>query len=255
MWFTLCTLSIIRILPRNKQKSIFVRSVSMVPYGVIVNASAIAVGGLLGAILGKFFPKRVLDALPPTFGLSAMSIAFVNVIKLNNLSVVILSLIVGTVIGELLRLEGRAEAAVGKLGPLCKEENRGLFLSLVVLFCASGTGIFGSMQAGMNADHSILYAKSILDFFTAFAFATTLGILVSSIAIIQTIVQLILFFFSSSFLGALQPHLIANFQAVGGLITFAIALKMLKLKELKVLNYTPALIVVFGMTKLWEVLM
>lgn len=226
----------------------------MIPYGVLVNAAAIAIGGALGAFLGKFFPKRVLDALPPTFGLSAMSIAFVNVIKLDNMSVVILSLILGTVIGELLRLESKAEAAVGKLGSLCKEENRGLFLSLVVLFCFSGTGIFGSMQAGMNADHSILYAKAILDFFTAFAFATSLGILVSTIAIAQTLVQLTLFFFSLTFLGTLPSHMISNFQAVGGLITFAIALKILKIKELKVLNYTPALLLVFGMTKVWAMI-
>jgi hypothetical protein len=199
--------------------------------------------------LAKYLPKSLLKALPPVLGLCALSIGLVNIIKLDNLLVVILSLILGTIVGELGKLEERATRLVGKLGPLCKEENRSLFLSLVVLFCASGTGIFGSLQAGMTGDHSILYAKAILDFFTSFSFSLTLGILISAIALPQMLFQALLFYFAGGFLSTLPVAMVANFQAVGGLITFAIGLRILQIKELSILNFTPALLLVFPLTQ------
>ena len=224
----------------------------MIPFGVFANGGAVAVGGILGSLMAKHLPKSVLKALPPVLGLCALSIGLVNIIKLDNLIVVILSLILGTIVGELVRLEDRAATLVAKLGPMCQEENRSLFLSLVVLFCASGTGIFGSLQAGMTGDHSILYAKAILDFFTSFSFALTLGLLVSAIAIPQMLFQTLLFYIAGGFLSMLPAGMTANFQATGGLITFAIGLRILQIKELSVLNFTPALLLVFPLTQLLE---
>ena len=224
----------------------------MIPFGVFANGGAVAIGGLFGILMARYLPKSLLKALPPVLGLCALTIGLVNIIKLDNLLVVILSLILGAIVGELGRLEERAASLVAKLGPLCKEENRSLFLSLVVLFCASGTGIFGSLQAGMTGDHSILYAKAILDFFTSFSFALTLGILISAIAIPQMLFQALLFYVAGGFLSTLSVVTIANFQAVGGLITFAIGLRILQIKELSVLNFTPALLLVFPLTQLLE---
>ena len=228
------------------------RDFPMIPFGVLANGGGIAAGGILGILLAKYLPKSLLKALPPVLGLCALSIGLVNIIKLDNLLVVILSLILGTIVGELGKLEERATKLVGKLGPLCKVENRSLFLSLVVLFCASGTGIFGSLQAGMRGDHSILYAKAILDFFTSFSFSSILGILISAIAIPQMLFQVLLFYVAGGFLSMLPVGMVANFQAVGGLITFAIGLRILQIKELSVLNFTPALLLVFPLTRLLE---
>jgi uncharacterized protein len=224
----------------------------MIPFGVFANGGAVAAGGLFGILMARYLPKSLLKALPPVLGLCALSIGLVNIIKLDNLVLVILSLILGAIAGELGRLEERAAKLVAKLGPLCKEENRSLFLSLVVLFCASGTGIFGSLQAGMTGDHSILYAKAILDFFTSFSFALTLGILISAIALPQMLFQALLFYIAGAFFSTLPVGMIANFQAVGGLITFAIGLRILQIKELSVLNFTPALLLVFPLTWIWE---
>lgn len=222
----------------------------MIPYGVLANGSGIVLGGLLGCLIAKYLPQSLIKALPQVLGLSAICIGIVNIIKLDNMIVVMLSLILGTIIGELAALERRAIVFVKKLGPLCKEENRSLFLSLVVLFSASGTGIFGAMQAGITNDHSILYAKAILDFFTAFSFATSLGLMIASIAIPQMSLQALLFFLAWAFFGSLPAEMVANFQATGGLITFAIGVKILNIKELNILNYTPALLIVFPLTKL-----
>ncbi len=227
----------------------------MIPYGTLVNSAAIIFGGLLGTLFGKHIPKHIQNALPPVFGMSSIGIGIVSVMKLETLPVVVLSLIVGTIIGELFRFELRANKLVGKLGRFCADENRELILTLVALFAFSGTGIFGSLHAGMTDNHSILYTKSILDFFTAFSFAAILGFIIILIAVPQFILQLALFLFAWLVLDEIPAIMIGNFQAVGGLITIAIGLKILKIKELDVINMLPGLALVFPFTSLWDKLM
>lgn len=224
----------------------------MIPYGVFTNSSAVLLGGIVGVLGTRLFSKELLASLSPVLGLGAIGIGIVNTVKLESLPPVILALILGTLIGEAMKLEARANKAIGRLESFIKVPDRALYLSLVVLFCASGTGIFGSLHAGMSADHSILYTKSILDFFTAFSFAATLGIAVSYIALPQFLVQSTLFYSAAFALHSVDLTMIANFQAVGGLITFAIGIRILKLREMNILNYTPALVLIFPLTMIWE---
>ncbi len=169
------------------------------PIGVIVNVSAVAIGGIIGYLLRKRFPKCWIDTLPLIFGLCATTMGISFIIKLNNLSALVLAMIIGTMIGEYFQIEDRISTSITKLTqamPSAKmsPEQMEMFTAILVLFCASGTGIFGAMDAGINGDHSVLFAKAILDFFTAIIFGITLGIAVSFIAIPQGIIQLILFF-------------------------------------------------------------
>jgi len=173
----------------------------------------------------------------------------------ESLPVVVLSLILGTLIGEAALLEKRAHRGISKLESVISVKDTSLYLSLVVLFCASGTGIFGSLHAGMSGDHSVLYTKSILDFFTAFSFAATLGYAVSLIALPQFVIQAALFYLAYWMLNRDEPAMIANFQAVGGLITFAIGIRILNLREMSVLNYTPALLLVFPLTTIFSTIL
>ncbi len=227
----------------------------MIPFGVLTNSSAILAGGLLGVIGAKILPAHLLASLTPVLGLGAMGIGIVNVIKLESLPVVVLSLILGTLIGEAALLEKRAHRGISKLESVISVKDTSLYLSLVVLFCASGTGIFGSLHAGMSGDHSVLYTKSILDFFTAFSFAATLGYAVSLIALPQFVIQAALFYLAYWMLNRVEPAMIANFQAVGGLITFAIGIRILNLREMSVLNYTPALLLVFPLTTIFSTIL
>jgi len=224
----------------------------MVPLGILVNAGSIAIGALLGASCKSLIPSHALKALTPIFGLSALAIGMVNVIKMDSLPVVILSIILGTLIGELLYIEKRTSVAVNALGKLVQPEHRDLFLTLVVLFCMSGTGIFGSLQSGMDGDNTILYSKSILDFFTAFSFATLIGYSVALITLPQIFIQGLLYLFAVFFLKSIPSTMLSNFQAVGGLITFAIGLRIMQIKHLAVLNTIPSLALVFLITKIWD---
>lgn len=77
---------------------------------------------------------------------------------------------------------------------LSQEEFTSTLVTIIILFCASGTGIYGSIVSGMTGDHTILISKSILDLFTAAIFGCTLGAVVSLVAIPQCIIFLLLFY-------------------------------------------------------------
>ena len=101
------------------------------------------------------------------------------------------------------------------------------------------------MNSGMTGDHSILYAKSVMDFFTAMIFGTTAGYLVGFIAVPQLIIGTLLFYGASFILPLVTDIMLANFKACGGIITLAVGLKISNIKKTRVLNILPALVLVF----------
>ena len=219
------------------------------PYGVIVNCGAVLLGGLIGAFLKNHFSDKLKEALPNVFGLSAITMGVTLMIKLESLSAVIMALILGTVVGELLKLEEgllhglrRLES---KLPSSLDEKQLDVLISMIILFCFSGTGIFGTMNSAMTGDHSILYAKAIMDFFTAIIFGTTAGYLVGLVAVPQLMVGLLLFSGASYILPLVTDTMLNNFKACGGIITLAVGLKIAGIKQSRVLNMLPALVLVF----------
>lgn len=227
------------------------------PIGVIVNVMSVFLGGILGAVMGKFIPDRINKSLTGIFGLSAMLIGLSMIGQLNSLSAVILSLIVGGLIGEIFKLEQSVNNGVSFVahalpGGLLTDEQRDNIISMIVIFCFSGTGWFGSMNAGITGDHSILFAKSIMDFFTAVIFGATSSYLVGLIAIPQCVLFLVLFYASKLLMPLMTTGMIGDFKTVGGIITFALGLKLSKIRHYDAINLLPALILVFFVSYWWE---
>lgn len=243
------------------------------PIGVIVNACSVLFGGLIGAFLGDRIPERLRLALPLTFGAASMGMGVNYIVKLHVLPAVILALILGSAIGELIRLEekigkwaqsvrgpverlfGGKKTSAAQLEVAATSDNQNAFMEkfvgILILFCASGTGIFGALNEGMTGDHSILLTKSILDFFTAGIFATSLGYLVGFICIPQIIILLALFFGSTFILPLTTPALIADFTSLGGMIMLATGLRISGIKAFPVANMIPGLILVMPISYLW----
>ena len=219
------------------------------PYGVIINCGAVLLGGFIGAFLKNRFSEKLKEALPNIFGLSAITMGITLIVKLESLSAVILAMIMGTVIGELLGLEERLLHGLRRLEaklPFSLDERQlDVLISMIILFCFSGTGIFGAMNSAMTGDHSILYAKAIMDFFTAAIFGTTAGYLVGFVAVPQLVVGLLLFGGASYILPFVTDTMLNNFKACGGMITLAVGLKIAGIKHSRVLNMLPALVLVF----------
>lgn len=229
------------------------------PIGVLIDSSSILIGGIIGAIAGNKIPEKISNSLTGIFGLSAITMGITLIIQMDALTAVVMSLIVGTLLGECLNLEnslirGLSFCASKLPGKDLSKEQMDNLISMIILFCFSGTGIFGSINSGISGDHTILIAKSIMDFFTAIIFGAITGYLVSAIAIPHIILNVFLFFFGSLLFPLLTDSMVQDFKAVGGIITFAVGLKISKVRHYQVLNMVPALILVFLFSKLWNLL-
>ncbi|MGN0971124.1 MAG: DUF554 family protein, partial [Aristaeellaceae bacterium] len=148
------------------------------PVGVICNVLAVALGGLTGSLAGNRLSREFKEKLNLVFGICSMGIGISSIILMQHMPAVILALILGTILGIATHLGKHIENGGKRLAKLIPGQgatDNALLVTTIVLFCASGTGIYGAIVSGMSGDHSILLAKSILDLFTAMIFACSLG--------------------------------------------------------------------------------
>ena len=233
------------------------------PTGVIINALSVAVGGVIGALVGPKLPARLYAELTKIFGICSMGMGVSAIGLMKNMPAVIFAVIIGTAIGLAVDLGGIInrgaacmEKPVGKLFPnknktLSKEEYMSMLVTIIVLFCASGTGIYGSLDSGMSGDHTILISKSILDFFTAMIFGGTLGMVIVAVAIPQCIIFLIIFAAAKFIFPLTTPDMIADFKACGGFLLLATGFRIAKIHDFPVADMIPAMMLVMPVSWLW----
>lgn len=234
------------------------------PIGVFVNVVSVVLGGLFGALAGHKLPASLKTELNVVFGVCSMGIGISSIVLMKNMPAVIFAVVVGTAVGLACRL-GLAirrgaewmQKPIARLfhsgqGSVSGEDFSSSRVTLVVLFCASGTGIYGTLTSGMTGDHTILIAKSVLDLFTAAVFACNLGVVVSAVAVPQLIVFLALFFCVKLIFPLTTPDMIDDFKACGGILMLATGFRMAKIKEFPVADMIPAMILVMPVSWLWS---
>ena len=224
------------------------------PIGVILNVLAVVLGGFLGSIAGNRLPERLKQGMTTIFGFCAMSIGISSIVLMKNLAAVIFSVIAGSFIGILLNIDGGIRAGTARLLNRLHFDtgmDEPLMVTAIVLFCASSTGIYGSLISGITGDHSILIAKSILDFFTAMIFACRLKKATMLIGIPQLVILMLLFFSARLILPLTNDSMIADFKACGGIILLATGFTIMKVREVPVANMIPAMVLVFPVSALW----
>lgn len=227
--------------------------------GPFINAGAVLIGGLIGALLSQRLPERIRVSMTSIFGLASLGIGLLLVIKCANMPVMVLATLMGALIGEFCYLEKGINNGVSwmqkrLLKPGKSREHENViqsFVAIIVLFCASGTGIFGSMREGMTGDPTILIAKSFLDFFTAMIFACSLGFAVCAISVPMLVIQLTLAFCAFMILPLTTPAMMADFTAVGGLLLLATGLRICGIKMFAVVNMLPALLLAMPISAAW----
>ncbi|HID3000926.1 TPA: DUF554 domain-containing protein [Klebsiella pneumoniae] len=213
--------------------------------GIFVCSGSLLVGALAGASLNRFIPEHFKKTLPLIAGLISISMGIFFVNKLHNLPPIALAIIVGTIIGGLLNIEKWIERA----GTTLRSPIERIFPAQS---CASGTGIFGALTEGMTGDPTILLTKSILDFFTAAIFASTLGYIITVIFIPQLIVFVILFFAATFIMALINPSMIADFTACGGIIMLATGFRLCGIRAFPTANMLPSLILVMPFSAAWQ---
>lgn len=236
------------------------------PTGPIIDAVATLLGALLGGLFGNKIPDRLRRALPLTFGAASMAMGIVMTVKAHSLPPVIFALLIGSAIGELLKIESGIECAAGKLkepvqkffhqqgSEVDQEEFLSKYVSVLILFSASGTGIFGALNEGLTHDTSVLISKAFLDFFTSGIFAAAIGYIVTTTVIPQIIILVGLYFLSHVIMPLIQPYMIADFSACGGIIMFVTGLRIAGIKNFPIANMLPALVLVMFVSYYWQII-
>lgn len=227
------------------------------PSGIIINVSAVMLGGLAGALLGPKLPKDLRATLNLIFGACSMTMGISYIVKLQTLPALMLAVIVGTALGHLVHLEGGISGLAAKLqgpvaalvksdvsGDMDEEEWMSRYIAAVVLFCASGTGIFGALQSGLNGDQSILISKAILDFFTAAIFAADLGFMTPLIGIPQAVIMVVLFLLAGVIMPLTNEVMMGDFRACGGILMLCTGFRICGIKGFPIANMLPAMVLI-----------
>ncbi|XPV75978.1 MAG: DUF554 domain-containing protein [Desulfovibrio sp.] len=214
------------------------------PIGSFVNGGAIILGSLVGLALHSRFPDRIREIVFQGLGLCTTIIGLQMALKVENILLMIFSILIGGILGELMNLELAFEKIANKLKKTIKSKNElftdGLITSSL-LFCIGAMAIIGAFDEGIRGDANVLYTKSILDAFASIALASTYGTGVIFSAIPVFLYQASLTIFAESFQHLFSPLMITQLTATGGLLIIGISLSLLDIKRVRLGNMLPAL--------------
>ncbi|MGQ9778917.1 MAG: DUF554 domain-containing protein [Bacillota bacterium] len=221
--------------------------------GTIVNTLAILLGGTLGVLLRRGLSERfkaiIMQAIPLGVLFIGLSMALGGLLSPKAEPLLfIISLVLGGIAGEALRLEEHLERLGARLqARFARSEEGGRFaegfVSASLLFCVGAMAIVGSIQDGIKGDPRVLFAKSLLDGVTSLIMASSLGpgVLFSAFAVLLYQGTITLLAMASSV--GINQDLLREMSIVGGILIFAIGLDMLAIKKIKVGNLLPAIFV------------
>ena len=234
----------------------------MIGMGTVVNAAAILAGAALGLVLRKGLPDRWQETIMHAIGLSVTVIGIQMAMKTNNIIIVIISLVAGSIIGEYFDIDKALNRFGSWIGAKLTKDNKKNsaaaiigqgFVATSLIYCVGAMAIVGSIQEGLTGDASTLYAKSILDGITAIIFAANMGVGVALSALSVAIYQGTITLLAGSMEAIMTPVLLAELTATGGILIIAIGLNMLKLVQIRIANMLPAIIAAGFVTELFAV--
>ncbi len=216
--------------------------------GTFVNMGTVLLGGSIGLLLGSRFPQRLSNAMMKALGLCVLLIGISGILKGENQLITIISIAVGTLIGEALDLDKHLNSLGNFLQEKFKSKNENVsiaegFVNASLLFCVGAMAIVGSLQSGLTGDNSMIYTKSLLDFVSSIIFASTLGVGVLFSIFPILVYQggiVVLAHFLAPFL---TDAAINEMTCAGSLIIIGLALNMLGITKLRVMNLVPAIFI------------
>lgn len=217
--------------------------------GTIVNTIAVLVGAVIGLLLKKGLPERMADTLMKGLGLCTLFLGISGSLKGENSMILILSMVVGIVIGEAIDLEDKVNRLGQWVEKSFKNKNKAGakvsiaegFVTASLLFCVGAMTIVGSLQSGLQGNHEMLFNKSMLDFVAAIIFASTLGIGVAFASVFVLVYQGAITLLAQWVAPFLTDTVINEMTCVGSVIIIGLALNMLGITKLRVMNYVPAI--------------
>jgi len=217
--------------------------------GTIVNTIAVIIGAGIGMLLKKGIPEKLSDTMMKGLGLCTLFLGISGSLDGQNSLILIISIVVGALIGEGVDLDARLNQLGKWLENRFKSKDGSKvsvaegFVSASLLFCVGAMTIVGSLQSGLQGNHEMLFNKSMLDFVAAIIFASTMGVGVMLSAVFVLVYQGAITLLAQWVAPVLSDVVIAEMNCVGSVIIMGLALNMLGITKLKVMNYVPAIFI------------
>jgi uncharacterized membrane protein YqgA involved in biofilm formation len=218
--------------------------------GTLVNVGAVLLGGTLGLLLKGKIPKQFADNIARAIGLCVCIIGIDYAIK-GDFMLLVVSLALGTLTGELLRIEnGLNNLGLWMQKTLSSREKDSSFaegfVAATMLFCVGTMAIIGSMESGLGTSRDIIYTKSILDGVSSMVLASSLGFGVLFSTVVILVYQGSIEFFAGYLQGVMTEALVVQISAAGGVLILGIGFNMVLGAKIWVANLLPSLLFAAG---------
>lgn len=216
--------------------------------GVWVNSIAVLAGGLLGTWLRGGIPKRYQDAVNMGLALCVLVIGISGAIQTQNMMLVIISIVLGTLAGELMKLEDRLDRVGNWAQQRFARGDSGFsqgFINATLLFCIGSMAVVGSLEAGLQGKADTLLAKSVLDGVSSIIFASSMGAGVILSVIPLTIYQGGIALLAMALGSFLPDAAVLEMSATGSVMIIGLGINMLGImkERIRVGNMLPALLI------------
>lgn len=219
--------------------------------GTLINCAAIIAGSLVGLLLRRGMKDSISKTVMQGVGMSVILIGVTGAIETQNTLLVILSMVIGGVLGAWIDIDSR----MNRLGAWAQrkltkgdDENNTFakgFVTASLVYCVGAMAVVGALDSGIRGDHSTLIAKAALDGITAIIFTSSLGIGVMLSAVPVLIYQGSIALLGTAIAPLLSDAVVTEMSAVGGLLIMGIGINMLLDSEIKVANLLPAILIPF----------
>ena len=215
--------------------------------GVIVNVITVLIGSTIGLLFKKGIPQRVSQAAMIGLGACTLYIGISGSLSGENVLILIASVVLGTIVGTLLNIDGAINRLAQKVETKFKKEGAQVsvaegIITATLLFCVGSMTVTGSIQAGLTGDNSVLITKAMLDLVSSMMLASSLGIgvLLSSVAVFVIQGGLVLL------AGLISPFMstgaINEMTCAGSILIIMIGTNLMGITKIKVADFLPAIL-------------
>jgi len=218
--------------------------------GTCINVGTVLIGGCLGSWLGDRLSHRMREAVMQGIGLVVLTIGVSMALKTANVLLVLGGVLIGGLLGTWWDLQARLDqighwlqAHTARHAFLRRGDFIRGFVTATLVFCVGPISVLGSIQEGVSGDTTLLIIKSVLDGFTALAFAAAMGMGVTFAALSVLVIQGALTLGGVWFQGFLTAPMVNELTATGGVLVLGIGLLLLEIKTCRMANFLPALVI------------
>ncbi len=214
--------------------------------GTIVNCVAIICGSLVGMLFKNGVPEKYNQTVMQAMGLAVVLVGIKSAIGCDDLLIIIISLAIGSVLGEFIGIESYLERVGNFLESKFSNNSKGFsvgFVTASLMYCVGSMAIVGSLESGLAGNHETLFAKACIDGIVGIILTTSLGIGVMFAAVPVLIYQGGITLMAGVLKPLLVPAVVSQMSGTGGLLILALGLNMLREKKIKVGNMLPAIFI------------